>query len=129
MKVANLVTAMQAKDVFANDRGNKIHTMFLPSYRYAVDFADDFHSEGWQQFDTSQDAHYFGCWVNPGKFMTLCYAEGDWSLVVCEDREHYNAEVQSMIDCYAEGFIAKAIDQDGSMTIYRQEREKFLIPA
>jgi hypothetical protein len=102
--------------------------MFFPSERYAVDFADDFTSEGWEQFDTDQDAHYFGVWVNKTKFLTLTYAEGDWTLVECPDAAHYNAEIEDAITFYGEGFIAKAYDMDGTKTIFRQEREKFLIP-
>jgi hypothetical protein len=110
-----------------NNRGNMIYRWFGDDVRYTVDFADDFKSEGWEQFDTDQDAAYFGVWVNKVKFYTLTYAEGDWTLVTCPDAGHYNAEVEDAIRFYGEGFVAKTIDADGSMTIFRQEREKFLI--
>src|SRR5438132_508470 len=81
-----------------NDGGDKqIRRAFLPSERYGVDFAEDFKAEGWEQFDTDQDAHYFGVWVNRGRLQTLTYAEGDWTLVTCSDREHYNAEISDAI--------------------------------
>lgn len=105
---------------------HKIHRAFLQTHRYVVDFAEDFNTEGWQQFDTSQDAHYFGFWVNPVKLITLTYAEGDWSLVVCENIEQYNKEIQSAIDFYEEGFIAITYGDEGR-TVYRQDRTKFLI--
>ena len=109
-----------------NKRNNNIYRGFMPSERYIIDFAPDFIMEGWKQFDTDQDAHYFGCWVNPVKFMTLTYAEGDWSLVICHNKDQYNQEVQNMIDFYDEGFEFKTIDENG-ITEYRQDRTMFLI--
>lgn len=94
--------------------------------RYCVDFADDFNREGWKQFDTDQDAAYFGVWVNPVKLLTLTYCEGDWTLVECPDVERYNREIQRMIDHYREGEIATVIDR-WRMTVYRQDRSSFLI--
>jgi hypothetical protein len=117
---------LKAKEPETNKRGNVVHRGFFSTERYIVDFADDFGSEGWQQFDTDQDAHYFGCWVNPVKFLTLTYAEGDWTLVECFDKDHYNAEIQDAINFYGEGFEFKTIDENG-ITEYRQDREKFLV--
>jgi hypothetical protein len=110
-----------------NERGNTVYRMFWSTDRYVVDFASDFQSAGWQQFDTDQDASYFGVWVNRGLRLTLTYAEGDWHLVECPDEAHYLAEVRSAIAFYGEGFEAKAIDQHGRMTIYRQDREAMFI--
>ena len=66
--------------------GRVIQRAFRPSERYVVDFADNRTQEGWMQFDTNQDAPYYGVWVNPAKLQTLSYAEGDWSLVTCENK-------------------------------------------
>jgi hypothetical protein len=110
-----------------NERGNMVLRAFLPSERYRIDFADDFTTEGWEQFDTDQDAPYFGVWVNRHTLETLTYAEGDWTLCKCPDREHYNAEVSSCIQFYGEGYIAKSLDSTGQWTVYVQERSKFLI--
>ena len=110
-----------------NERGNCVRRGFAPSERYVIDFADDFTSDGWKQFDTDQDAHYFGVWVNPTRRLTLTYAEGDWTLVECPTAYHYNSEIRDAIRFYGEGFIAKAFDADGSMTTYCQNRDEFLI--
>lgn len=111
-----------------NDRGNSIYRTHLSSERYVVDFSEDFGAEGWQQFDTDQDANYFGVWVNPTKRLTLTYAEGDWTLVECPDVACYNAEIRKMCEVFGEGFIAKGVDIDaGTVTEYRQDRSKFLI--
>ena len=123
-KVARLEFVLRCQDTRTNERGNVIHDWFAPAERYLVDFAPDFSSEGWEQFDTDQDAHYFGVWVNPVKELVLTYAEGDWSLIVCKD---YYAEIRSMIEFYGEGMICKAIDTEtGTVTKCVQDRAKFL---
>jgi hypothetical protein len=106
--------------------GSAIYRTFHPSERYMIDFADDFTAEGWEQFDTDQDAHYFGVWVNPKTRQVLTYAEGDWSLTESPDHQLYNAEIQRMIEFYGEGFICKAYGADGAIE-YRQDRSRFLI--
>jgi len=121
----------EKKDL-GNKKGRKIQRAFLCSFdnsdeRYLIDFADNRVKEGWKQFDTRQDAPYFGVWVNPKKLQTLTYAEGDWSLVTCDSKESYNHEIQSMIDFYDEGKICTVISEDGSATVFRQERAKFFI--
>jgi hypothetical protein len=127
--------AMQTKEIVetflkqpsrVNSRGNTVHSASASTGRYVVDFADDYTSEGWEQFDTDQDAHYFGVWVNKGKLMTLTYAEGDWSLVVCPDLAHYRAEIENMIQFYGEGFIAKTYDEKEGWVEHRQDRSRFL---
>jgi hypothetical protein len=110
----------------ANARGCPLYEINRDTDRYIVDFADDFTVEGWLQFDTDQDAHYFGAWVNPVSFRTLSYAEGDWCLCECCDREHYNAEIQDMIRFYGEGRIALVIARTGDATEIKQDRSKFL---
>jgi hypothetical protein len=127
MKVATVIALMHKEKPSQNERGNNIFRMFMSSERYVIDFADDFKSSGWQQFDTDQDAHYFGVWVNPSEWRTLTYAEGDWTLVECGSVESYNAEIQNCIQFYGEGFEFKTIDSDG-ITEYRQDRSRFLIP-
>jgi len=108
-----------------NERGNGIFRMFSPGARYAVDFAEDFVSEGWEQYDTDQDASYFGVWVNRTQYLTLTYAEGDWTLVRCPDAACYNAEIENANRFYGEGFILKAIGGDGSCMTLVQDRARF----
>ena len=109
-----------------NERGNTIYERFFDSERYGIDFADDFKEAGWEQFDTDQDAAYFGVWINASKRWTLTYCEGDWSLIKCETSDQYKAEIQSLIGFYGEGRIALAISTDGTATEYRQDRSLFL---
>ena len=106
--------------------GCTVRNTWRDSERYEVDFADDFTSEGWQQFDTDQDAHYFGVWLNPRHRVILTYAEGDWSLEECPTQDHYTAAVQRCIDFYQPGRIARVIGADGSAFDYCQDRSEFL---
>jgi len=114
-------------DVSVNGLGNTVYRDHgYDCERYIVDFADDFKSDGWQQFDTDQDAWYFGVWVNPRQLCTLTYAEGDFTLVTCPSTNQYRAQVESMIEFYGESKIATAIDADGTVPVYRQDRDEFL---
>lgn len=114
-------------DETTNFRGNQVYRLFMNSERYEIDFASDFKNEGWLQFDTNQDAPYFGFWVNPKTLQTLNYCEGDWTVCDCKDAESYNAEMVDAIECYADGFIAKTLDHDGTLATYVQDRSQFLI--
>ena len=114
------------RDAEPNDRGNTIYRLCHSSERYLIDFADNFTAEGWEQYDTDQDAPYFGVWLNRGSRTTLTYCEGDWCLVDCPTDQSYNLEVQNANEFYGEGRIALVIDQGGTSTEYRQDRSRFL---
>ena len=123
--IASILAALRSNTPSETD-GCLTYRMFLPSERYVIDFDPLFGVEGWQQFDTNQDAHYFGCWVNPRTRMVLTYAEGDWSLEVAPSDDLYLEAVGRLVSFYGEGFIAKTIDQHGNMVVHRQDRQKFL---
>ena len=116
----------------ANARGNMVTRDFIPTgmgFTYGDRYGFDNNlTDAWQQFDTSQDASYFGVWVAPSQLATLTFGEGDITLVVCPDREHYNAEVRDAIEFYAEGCIAKGWSPGEGWTVCRQDRNEFLIP-
>jgi hypothetical protein len=126
-KLDLLLSVLVGEPPETNERGNAVHRHFYPSDRYIAD-CDEHHGD-WAQFDTDQDASYFGVWVDPAHLRTLTYAEGDWTLVTCPDKDHYNAEIQNMLEFYGEGFIAIGIDsKTGDATRFVQDRSKFLIP-
>lgn len=125
-KIVKKIRTTNYMDKYKNERGSTVHRMLSPSERYVIDFADDFGSEGWMQYDTDQDAPYFGVWVNPLKFMTLTYAEGDWTLIEATGTKGYNEEIDIMNEFYGEGKIATAIDPEtGEVTTYHQDRQDF----
>lgn len=110
-----------------NERGNTIWRSFHPSSRYVIDFADDFKTSGWEQYDTNQDAEYFGVWVHREKLLTLTYAEGDWALVECPDVASFNAEIEDANRVYAPGFIAKTWGESEGWIEYQQDRQQFYV--
>jgi hypothetical protein len=131
MRISTLTQAIIAKGE-REDRPNgvQLYRTFMPAERYIVDFADDFSSGGWRQYDTNQDASYFGVWVNPDLLCGLTYVEGDWHLETCPSAEEYNAMIRRMNAFYDDGQVATVIDaDDGSVTVYRQDRGAFLLPA
>ena len=80
-----------------NERGNSIERSFNPSDRYKYDFGK---CREWTQYDTDQDAWYFGVWVNQRTREILTYAEGDETLVKCPTAESFIAELASMAEFY-----------------------------
>jgi hypothetical protein len=66
--------------------------------RYYYDF--NLTAQGWEQYDTDQDAGYFGVWVHRESRRVFTYAEGDRQLVVCETSQQFAAELASMEDAY-----------------------------
>ena len=109
-----------------NSRGNQIERSWWSTERYRWDFDEKLTADGWEQYDTDQDAWYFGVWINKKLLQVRSYAEGDITLVTCPDIEHFNAEIRSMNEFYGDGFICKTIDEKG-ITVYRQDRNEFFI--
>ena len=83
-----------------NKRGNIIERSFEPGDRYRFDFSECTEKKGWLQYDTDQDAHYFGIWVHPKKMEIVSYIEGDVIIVKCKDKESFKAEIKSMNEFY-----------------------------
>lgn len=110
-----------------NERGNRIvnsSSAFGNRYKYDFDICTS--EKGWEQYDTNQDASYFGIWCNKEKLTIITYIEGDEIIATCPDKEHYNAEIGNMNEFYGGGYIAKILNHD-SFTTYRQDRGTFLI--
>ena len=79
--------------------------------------------DGWKQWDTSQDAWYFGVWVNPKTLKIFTYAEGDETLEECESKEEFNAKMKEMVGYYGDpppAFVSYGGDFEGG-TVTRTE--------
>jgi len=61
--------------------------------RYTYDFDLCIPSKGWTQYDTTQDAWYFGMWVHVADRKIFTYCEGDRILVACSTDEGFKAEL------------------------------------
>jgi hypothetical protein len=68
---------------------------FVSSERYQFDFSHEI-KRGWKQYDTSQDAWYYGVWYNPESMQTLNYCEGDIYLNTFYKWSQFKAELKGM---------------------------------
>ncbi|BBQ29450.1 MULTISPECIES: hypothetical protein [Aeromonas] len=50
-------------------------------------------AQGWQQYDTEEDAWYFGIWIHTEKLETFTYAEGDTNHVIAPNVEAFRTEL------------------------------------
>lgn len=68
---------------------------------------------GWKQYDTSNDAWYFGTWVNLGSMEILQYVEGDIALTRHLNKEAMKVALDKMAKLYGippPAFIAYNLD-------------------
>lgn len=87
--------------------------------RYQYDFKHCKSADGWKQYDTQQDASYFGVWVHPETRVIVTFAEGDETTVTCPTQEAFEAEIREMNEFYGSPPPAcVAIGMDGSVTEY-----------
>lgn len=69
---------------------------FSPADRYQYDFKTCTYEKGWAQIDTSQDASYFGQWINPKKLQIFAYIEGDLILTKCDSAAELVEQISQM---------------------------------
>jgi len=81
------------------EAGKKVSRGFDPDgSRYLFD--GTLLAVGWKQYDTDQDAWYFGMWYHPEIMATFCYCEGDLILVECATEDAWGKELAEMSDLY-----------------------------
>ncbi len=110
-----------------NEYGNSIHHIFLMDCdRYHFDFEECSSSKGFKQYDTEQDAWYFGVWVCIEKRMTVVYAEGDLYVTTCPTPESFRQELSGMERAYGDPPpCAIGIDfENKTITKFYDERPK-----
>ncbi len=129
MKTTTIATLCEGLPFFKRDgdttdtngHGNAVERASWPGgERYAFDFERCTKAKGWTQYDTRQDAWYFGVWVNLEQRQIFTYCEGDLSLVTCPDDDHLRAELADAARCYGDPPPAFATysfpDDDGVVT-------------
>jgi hypothetical protein len=89
---------MEANRIFTTTSGSLTEHGFCSSERYAFDF----NTKGWKQYDTKDDAWYFGIWYHPGKRQIVQYMEGDVYLITSGDWEEFKAEMKDMDRFYGD---------------------------
>jgi hypothetical protein len=93
------------------------------SDRYKVEAKIAKRSDGWRQYDTDQDASYFGVWVNVEMMAVLCFAEGDLDLTLDATRKDFAESLKALGEFHGEpppAFIA--ISDTGEVTEYFDPR-------
>ncbi len=86
---------------FKKQLGNITKESFHPGRtRYHYDFRSCGPGTGWKQYDTHQDASWFGVWVHPEKRQILTFAEGDEVLTICFSDEKFKEELEKMAEFY-----------------------------
>jgi len=97
---------------------------YIPKDRYLFDFASM--NTDWLQYDTPDDAWYFGVWVNRQQLATLAYAEGDWTLAISVSAVDFNEELRQMARFY-EPAPAFTVITDQQIVQHFQDRSQFPI--
>tara|TARA_B100001093_G_scaffold344053_1_gene328823 strand:+ start:226 stop:615 length:390 start_codon:yes stop_codon:yes gene_type:complete len=78
----------------------KKETFFESIDRYAFDFDMCKPSKGYAQLDTSEDASYFGNWVNFRDYKIVSYCEGDITIETCSNKEEFKKLLKKTVDFY-----------------------------
>lgn len=100
-----------------NSRGSKVTRGFMSIDRYYYDRKLK-SSEGWEQYDTTEDAWYFGVWVNVRTRKIFSYTEGDLTLVESPTQEIFIAELKHLAECYEPAQSFSTIDAEGLTRYY-----------
>lgn len=123
----SIIDILLKEEPRVNEWGNSVHSAFIGSRdRLQFDCGPCSFDKDWEQYDTDQDAWYFGVWIHREKRMTVTYAEGDLSVVTCPTLESFRAEIASMNKFYGDPPAwARVFDiENGTETHYIQERPK-----
>ena len=95
------------------------HTFMQGEYdwegnRYIYDLTRCPSSEGWNQYDTKDDAHYFGMWYHAEHRIIVTYGEGDETVVICHTEAAWRAELSETAELFGDPPPAyKAIETAG----------------
>ena len=106
-------------------RNGTLKRKFLLNFdRYSLDFRTCTRERGWTQYDTDQDASYFGIWVHKENHEVVTFAEGDLTYFKARDADAFAAEIESMnafhkpapaFTTIGEGGVTHHYDEEGLM--------------
>ena len=88
----------------------KITRGFKDTERYEFDCGVCSSDRGYAQMDTSQDASYFGIWVNPFYLTIFSYMEGDTCLEEAASEAEFITILQNSINWQIEKEYFRGID-------------------
>lgn len=99
---ASLLAWFETAEPVTSEQAGRIWRAFLfDENRYRFDFGPC-KGPGWRQYDTDQDAWYFGVWVHLAEMLVVTFAEGDLSIWVADDVASLSAELDRMAAFYGE---------------------------
>ena len=73
---------------------------FCNSDRYIFDFNMCSFKKGFAQLETTEDASYFGNWINFKSLELVTYCEGDLTVIKCDDVEEFKKELLKTVSWY-----------------------------
>lgn len=77
--------------------------------------------QGWQQYDTKEDAWYFGIWIHIEKRETFTYAEGDISHVIAPNLEAFRSELARLYQYHPQAPAFISIDPEACVVTHHFE--------
>ena len=78
----------------------KTQKTFCNSDRYIFDYDICSFKKGFAQIDTTEDASYFGNWVNFKSLELVTYCEGDLTINQCENIEEFKNQLLKVVSWY-----------------------------
>ena len=78
--------------------------------RYVFDFKYCHYKKGYAQLDTTEDANYFGNWVNFKSYEIISYVEGDIIIKKCDDEDEFKKELLNQVTWFKNNDSFKGID-------------------
>ncbi len=75
---------------------------FCPGDRYPYDWGPCSTGKGFAQFDTAQDASYYGNWLNPFALVLFSFAEGDCDTTECGSVAEFVRETRALVAWHVE---------------------------
>ena len=88
----------------------KTQKSFANCDRYVFDFKYCNSKKGFAQLDTTEDAHYYGNWVNFKSFEIVSYVEGDIIIKKCDDENEFKKELLKSVTWFKDNNSYKGID-------------------
>ena len=76
----------------------KTQKTFCNSNRYIFDNDICNFKKGFAQIDTTDDASYFGNWVNFKSLELISYCEGDLTIIKCENIEEFKKQLSKVVN-------------------------------
>ncbi|WP_236664237.1 hypothetical protein [Aeromonas hydrophila] len=77
--------------------------------------------QGWQQYDSEEDAWFFGIWSDTEKLEAFTYAEGDTNHVIAQNVETFRAELARLYQYYPQALAFISINPEASVVTHHFE--------